>query len=270
MSVSTLHVAAISLNTKQSDVTANLAAVGRAIEYLPAETDLVVLPELFSTGFVSEAAELDRLAETNTGRTMRTINELAQRYNIAVAGSFLARSGSHFYNRGFFVEPSGDDNFYDKRHLFLLSPEAQTYSQGESKIPIIRFRGWNIAMIICYDLRFPVWSRNKDNAYDVLLVPANWPNARGYAWQHLLIARAIENQVYVIGANRSGSDKFGDYNSLTYILDPMGTPIGNLVPRRSADHPIVLADFSRDTLTNVREKLPVSRSADPFTLASPL
>ncbi|MCM1033831.1 MAG: nitrilase family protein [Odoribacter sp.] len=244
----------------------NLAIVGRTLPLLDTDTDLLVLPELFSTGYVSDADALNALAQPNGGSTIRTITSLAAKYNIAIAGSFLARTGNGIYNRAFFIEPSGDETYYDKRHLFSLSSEAQTFRPGTSHIPVIRYRGWNISMIVCYDLRFPVWSRNRSNAYDLLLVPANWPVARAYAWEHLLIARAIENQCCVIGANRSGTDDYGVYDNLSFIYDAMGRSVGERLPRRSAPAPIVTARLSLDEVATARRRMPAATSADDFNL----
>ena len=259
---STLKVSSIALDIVHGDKNVNLLAAEHAIASLPADNDVVVLPEFFSTGFISDKEELAEVAEPGSGRTMQLIAELARCYNMAICGTFAARVAHQFFNRGFFVEPSGEEIFYDKRHLFGLSPEVKTYRGGEMPMPIVRFRGWNIALMICYDLRFPVWSRNVDNAYDVLLVPANWPKVRSYAWEHLLIARAIENQAYVVGANRSGKDAHCNYDNLTYILDYLGQHIGKTVIGSS----VVTATLSYDALSTVRSNFPVSADADRFRI----
>ncbi len=264
-----LNVAAISIDTHWGAPADNLAILGRCLDILDPETDLVVVPELFSTGFASDPDALAELAESNGGGTIHTVMQLARRYNTAIAGSFIARSGNHIYNRGFFIEPSGEETFYDKRHLFNLSPESRLFTAGDSPMPVIRFRGWNIAMIICYDLRFPVWSRNRGNGYDMLVVPANWPNARAYAWEHLLIARAIENQAYVVGCNRSGSDDHGTYDQATYIIDPMGQPVGQRRSPRSAPAPLTVATAQMQQVEDARRRLPVAAAADDFTLLCP-
>lgn len=263
---SNLKLATVALDTVWCDPAANLSALGRALEMLEPDTDLVVLPELFSTGFVGDATALADVAQTNGGSTMATVAQLARRHNLAVAGSFTARTGSHIYNRGFFIEPSGDETFYDKHHLFSPSAEARLFTAGTGSMPLIRYRGWNVSMIICYDLRFPVWSRNCGCAYDLLLVPANWPHARAYAWEHLLIARAIENQACVVGANRSGVDDYGVYDDSSYIFDAMGNSVGQRVCRRSAPAPILTATLSLDEVTEARRRLPASLDADPFNL----
>lgn len=254
---------ALPLDIVWADREANLAALRAEMEKLPSGVDLVVLPELFSTGFINDARLLTDLPETNTETTLRTLHELAQRHNCAIAGSFLARTANKVYNRAFFVEPSGDETFYDKRHLFSLSSEAKSYSQGLTAKPVIRFRGWDIAMVVCYDLRFPAWCRNRRNEYDILLVPANWPQARAYAWSHLLIARAIENQAYVVGANRCGRDDYGEYDGMTQIYDPMGMPAGEELAGCPG---AIISTFHRNVVDEWRKRFPASADADTFDI----
>lgn len=259
-----LRIAAIPLDIVSFDKKVNLLNVGQALASLPADTDIAVLPELFSTGFVNDAAIMGDLAETNTGQTMQTIASLAAKYNMAIAGSYVARSGHKIYNRAFFVEPSGEQTFYDKHHLFCISAEAKVFGHGSDIMPVVRFRGWNIGMIVCYDLRFPVWCRNRGYAYDILLIPANWPSVRAYAWEHLLIARAIENQAVVVGANRGGSDEYGEYDSLSSVYDSAGRPVG--YPLENSR--IIMADVSLEDVERNRQKLPTIQDADDFELKS--
>ena len=263
---STLNVATIALDIAPGRVDDNLAAAGRALQMLEPDTDLVVLPELFTTGYIGDPHTMERLAQTNGGTAMSTLAALASQYNMAIAGSFLACTGRHYYNRGFIIEPSGDETFYDKRHLFSLSTEARLYTAGTSARPIVRFRGWNISMMVCYDLRFPVWARNSAQAYDLMLVPANWPHARAYVWEHLLVARAIENQACVIGANRSGTDDYGVYDIGSYIFDAMGNNVGRRLSRRSAPAPIFTARLSLAEVREARKRLPAGDCADNFSL----
>lgn len=160
----------------------------------------------------------------------------------------------------FFIEPSGEETFYDKRHLFSVGREGAIFHPGTTPMNIVRFRGWNIALIICYDLRFPVWCRCVDNRYDLMLVIASWPRSRGYAFEHLLVARAIENQCTVVGCDRGGSDEFGQYDGLTQIYDSHGMPVG------TEEEPFVVADLSLNKVQAYRESFPVSRDADDFTI----
>ena len=255
-----LRVAALPLAIKPADREANLAAVESAMELLPRGTDVLVLPELFSTGYTDDSQLMHDLAERNTGSTIDRLKLLAERHSVAIAGSYLASTPPHIYNRAFFIEPGGEETFYDKRHLFSMSSEANVFHPGVSHPPVVRFRGWNISMIVCYDLRFPVWCRCRRNSYDMLLVVANWPQARGYAFEHLLIARAIENQCVVVGADRGGSDIFGDYDGLTQIYDSRGLPVGR------TSGPFIVADLSRSKQDEFRRRFPVCNDADDFTM----
>ncbi len=260
-----LRVCILPLEIVQDDKAANLHAVETAFHKLPEKTDIVVLPELFSTGFISDNEKINELAEKNTGFTIDFLKKLAARYSTAIAGSFLAHTHPHFYNRAFFIEPNGDETFYDKRHLFSVSQEAQVLAPGKLKSKIIRFRGWNISMIICYDLRFPVWTRTVGKNYDILLVPANWPKSRKYAWEHLLIARAIENQCSVVGADRGGTDKYGQYDDMSFIFNHMGEPVGY----QAECSPFICADLSKDLQEEYRSSFPAWTDADDFQILQP-
>lgn len=263
---STLTIAAVPLPIKWADRHANYAAVEQYMAQIRRDTDVVVFPELFSTGFIPDPEVTRREAETNNGMAMGLMTRMAQKYRVAVAGSFLARSedGSRIYNRAFFIEPSGEATFYDKRHLFSLSPEAETLEAGRVRMPIIRFRGWNIALAVCYDLRFPVWCRNKKLAYDVVLLPSNWPQSRSYAYRHLLIGRAIENQAWFVGANCSGTDDYGCYDGMTMIADHEGRMVAESTVE-SPSEPIY-ATAIRDELEHYRKRMPAWRAADDFEI----
>ena len=150
----------------------------------------------------------------------RTLAEVMKKYNVAIAGSFIARTANKIYNRAFFIESSGDETYYDKHHIFSIGGEQEVFTAGDSQPRVVRYRGWNIMLAVCYDLRFPVWLRNTNNKYDLLLVVANWPKARIYTWEHLLIARAIENECYVCGVNRIGQSPSG----IEYSFKLLGYP----------------------------------------------
>lgn len=258
-----LTIAAIPLNIAWGDSDENIYATAAAIESLPTIPDIIILPETFSTGYISDSEQLKRVAqEWHNSSTIATMSEWARRYNAAICGTLVVSENDSIYNRAVFIEPSGEITCYDKRHLFVLSKEAKYITAGQRLSPIVRFRGWNIAMTICYDIRFPAWCRNQGLRYDILLVPANWPQARAYAWETLLKARAIENQAYVVGANRSGSDDFGAYDNLTYIFDPMGKPIGEAATAEG----IITATLSRDSMQHLRRNFPVSLDADRFSI----
>ncbi len=261
-----LRIATLPMPIAWGDSNANIAFVEQALSSLPEKTDIVVLPELFTTGYSDDPETMAELAERNTGDTVNTLRRWASRYGCAFAGSFLASTPPHYYNRGFIIEPNGDETFYDKRHLFSLSNEARMFAPGTTPPPVVRFRGWNISLIVCYDLRFPVWCRSRHNSYDLLLVVANWPKARGYAFEHLLIARAIENQCAVVGANRGGSDAYGDYSGLSFIFDCRGYSAGT----PAGDTPWLTADLSRLQQEKFRSAFPVSADADDFNLTDRL
>ncbi len=245
------------------DKQANIAQLKRNMQNVPEGTDLVVLPELFTTGFVNDRDKAMELAERNIDETLSAIHRLASDYQCAIAGSFLAHTAGQLYNRAFFVEPSGEETFYDKRHLFTFGGEDKVFKQGHSLSPIIRFRGFNIKMVVCYDLRFPVFCRNVKNDYDVLLVVANWPKARENAWRQLLYARAIENEAYVLGLNRCGTDNEGlEYSEGSSLVIDFK---GKLITERGAS-PVIAADLSLPALNRFREKFPVWQDADDFKM----
>lgn len=255
----TLRIGVLPLDIVQADPEANIRNVENVVERSDTRLpDLIVLPELFSTGFVTDPTAIMHLAEDNSGQTLSRLRQLAATYGVAFAGSFLAKGVVKPANRGFILLPDGRETYYDKHHLFCLSPESHIAEAGGSLPPVIGFRGANLSMVVCYDLRFPAWCRNCGERYDVLLVPANWPTVREYAWRHLLIARAIENQAIVVGANRSGSDLYGDYTGTSCIFDEMGQPVS------APSGPFVTAEISLDKLRRYREKLPVGKDADSF------
>jgi len=255
-----LNVAVVPIDIAFANPAANLECVGKKLDSIADGTDIIVLPELFSTGYVKDREMLDKLAEDNNGQTITTIRRWASDVNAAIAGSFLAVDDNKFFNRGFFAEPSGEITFYDKKHLFAPGGETKVYSGGATRFFPVRFRGWNVMLFICYDLRFPVWCRNRGLEYDIALFPANWASSREYAFTQLLIARAIENQACVVGANRSGSDTFGDYPvSMSNIYDWFGNPVGKL-----DNDEIITAVLDRDAMNKFRNRFPVYLDADKF------
>ena len=254
-----LRVSVLSMPIEPGSIDSNLAFVLTACEQLPANTDVLVLPELFTSGFHPKM-DLSTAADAPEGRVIETLTNLARAKGLAVAGSFMVKENGLYYNRGFFIEPSGERAFYDKHHLFTAGAEGSLLTAGAKLPPVIRFRGWNISIVTCYDLRFPEWCRNRNSSYDLLLVPANWPAERGYAWKQLLIARAIENQAAVVGANRSGEDKFGHYDDQTFIFDCMGQPIGQ------TEGDFVTADLDKAVQTQYRSDFPALKEWDSFIL----
>lgn len=259
-----LKITLIEDDVAWGDRSANMAQLRRNLQNMPDDTDIVVLPELFSTGMIVESKDAaTALAERNSGDTLRELHQLAQEYQVAIVGSFLASTAAQLYNRAFFVEPNGDDTLYDKRHLFAMGGEDAVYNRGITAAPIIRFRGFNLKLVVCYDLRFPVFCRNVKCGYDVLLVVANWPKAREVAWTTLLKARAIENQCYVCAVNRCGTDpqgvEYGQGSSLVVDFK------GKVLAQRMTS-PIITAELSPARLAQFRERFPAWRDADDFEL----
>jgi len=255
----TLTIAAIPLRIVQGDREANLKEAAAQAGKLTCVPDIIVLPELFATGYTNDAAEMHAMAESADGPTLTWAKEMSATHGAAMAGTYAALNDDGRYcNRAFFIEPDGHATFYDKRHLFSLSSEAQVFCAGSNPVPVIHFRGWNVAMSVCYDLRFPAWMRNCGYAYDIMLLPANWPVARAYALEHLLIARAIENQAPIVAANRGGSDAYGDYDGCSFAFDHMGKPVFG---QGSAT-----ASFSLSSIRKARERFPAAHDADSFSI----
>ncbi len=199
-----LRATLVQAHLQWEDKKANLKHLGRQLAGLQGQTDLVVLPEMFTTGFTMNAQPL---AEPTDGPTLQWMAEQAARLNAVITGSFIAEEGGRYFNRLLWARPDGSHAFYDKRHLFTLAGEHEHYSPGNQRL-IVDIKGWKALPLICYDLRFPVWARNADH-YDLLIYTANWPEMRRQAWRTLLAARAIENQSYTLGVNRVGKDGNG-------------------------------------------------------------
>ena len=264
MAFDQLNVCLLEHQIADGDKEKNLSHVADSIKTVPPGIDLYTLPELFTTGFISNAERAHALSEKNTEQTIDFLHEVSEQHNCAIAGSYLSHTAGRVYNRAFFIGPSGDETFYDKRHLFSMGGEKDVFSDGLKPSPIIRFRGWNIKPIVCYDLRFPVFCRNRNNEYDVLLVIANWPVARQKVWQSLLVARAIENECYVCGVNRGGTDATGvEYGvGSSIVVDYKG----EIIARTSQSSPMAYAKLSREKLDNLRKKFPVWKDADDFAI----
>lgn len=223
MPCNTLKVSIIPHDIVWGDKTENLLSIEHLLSKIDKNVDVVILPELFTTGLLTDSQMISNLSESNSSRTIDSIKEWAKKYNFAICGSFIASYLNKYYNRAFFIEPSGEETFYDKKHLSLVNGECDLFEQGMALSPIIRYRGWNIKLIVGEDLYYPIWCRNNTNCYDVLLVVTNTPEEKSIQWRQLLIARAIENQAYVIGANRIGHDDLGAYQySDSIIVNFMG------------------------------------------------
>lgn len=221
-------------------------------------TDLIILPEMFSSGFTMNA---QRVAETMDGPSVEWMRELAQRKGAAVCGSLAVRTGKRFFNRFIWIQPDGTCFHYDKRHLFRMAGEHKTYTSGTKRLSI-DYKGWRIFPQVCYDLRFPVWSRNNCQ-YDLLVYVANWPDKRRQAWNRLLPARAIENQCFLAAVNRVGKDGKGNsYAGDSIVYDPWGEALTDTTPYKGS---LTSVRLRKKTLTLARETFPVGLDADRFS-----
>ena len=255
-----MNISLLQTNIHWEDIDNNLRQLHEKLTLFHETTEIVVLPEMFTTGFSMNS---ETLAETTDGKTMQCLRQWAQEFQVALCGSFICQEDNRYFNRAFFVTPDGECSFYDKRHLFRMGQEPAYFSAGDRRL-IVEYRGWKICLMVCYDLRFPVWSRNTDNAYDLLIYVANWPASRRDAWDTLLKARAIENMCYVCGVNRVGTDGNGlAYNGGTVLYSPKGTVLGRA---NDAEEQLVSADIDLDDLQAFRKKFPAWKDADSFIL----
>lgn len=221
-------------------------------------TDLIVLPEMFTTGFTMRP---ELVAETMQGETVIWLQELAKAKNCAITGSVVIKENDNFYNRMLFVLPSGEIQFYDKKHLFTLAGEDKVYTSGKQKV-IVNYLDWKICLQVCYDLRFPVFSRNSED-YDLIIYVASWPKIRTNAWDALLKARAIENMSYVIGVNRIGEDDNGyQYIGHSQIVDYLGEYV--IEPTESEN--IFIAELDKEKMISTRQKLGFLDDRDHFEI----
>jgi predicted amidohydrolase len=255
-----LRVTMIQTALAWQEPAANRAVFASHFRGLLGHTDLIVLPEMFTTGFSMDA---ERLAETMDGPTVGWMREESAALGCAITGSLIIRDGDSHYNRMVWVAPDGSLQYYDKRHLFRLADEQRHYAAGSRRITV-EYKGWRICPLVCYDLRFPVWSRNRGD-YDLLLYVANWPARRSLAWKTLLRARAIENVAYVVGVNRIGSDGNGaNYAGDSVAVDFLGQPLAG---DRGGDF-AETAVLDRDLLQSWRASFPVHLDADEFHLGA--
>ncbi|KKO44546.1 carbon-nitrogen hydrolase [Arsukibacterium ikkense] len=257
MSVVTVSLLQTELHWQQS--AANLAQFSQLLVTLE-PTDLVVLPEMFSSGFSMQSAAI---AETEPGPGLAWLTAQAKALNAAITGSLAVKTASGSYvNRLYFVTPDGAVSYYDKKHLFRMAGEHQAYQAGAGRV-IVRWRGLRFCLQVCYDLRFPVFSRNR-NDYDVLIYVANWPAARRHAWTSLLLARAIENQAFVLGVNRIGQDGNDIYYSGdSVVIDYQGQLLASL---NKGEAGVLRATLDGNTLAQYRQVFPAYLDADSFTL----
>lgn len=292
--MSTLTITTIQSNLHWEDKEANLRMFDQKIRSLP-KTEIVVLPEMFSTGF---SMQPEKLAETMDGATVAWMKKIAAEKRIILTGSLIIEEEGKYYNRLIWMLPNGQYGIYNKRHLFGYANEDQHYASGNKRL-IASVKGWKINLLVCYDLRFPVWSRQQQVVesttndpttslgagagaqtqdifptppvqktqtpeYDLLFYVANWPERRIHAWKTLLQARAIENQCFVVGVNRVGNDGNNIYHSGdSMVVDPLGT----VLYTKSHDEDIFTITLKKDDLEEVRNKLPFLKDADYFFIA---
>jgi predicted amidohydrolase len=264
-----MNVTIIQTTLHWEDKDKNLAHFDTLLSSIKEPTDLIVLPEMFTTGFTMNPS---KLADPANGSSLQWMLKKAKEKNAVICGSVAVEDKGNYYNRLFWVEPNGTVSHYNKRHLFRLAGEDKFYTIGTEKL-IKNISGWNICPLVCYDLRFPVWSRNTFTidtngsytaAYDVLIYIANWPEIRSYPWKQLLIARAIENQCYVIGVNRIGKDGNDIHHSGdSVVINPRGEIISETKGNQES---IETVKLDMNYLTEYRKAFPVGLDADDFTL----
>lgn len=253
-----LRVSFIQANLFWQDAAANRAQFQEKINQLP-PSDLILLPEMFTTGFSMKAQEL---AEEMDGESVAWMKAMAQKSQAVVMGSLIIKYGDKYYNRLIWMRPDGSHETYDKRHLFRMAGECEAYTPGKERL-IVELNGWKICPLVCYDLRFPVFSRNTPLAYDVVIYIASWPNKRRLAWQTLLKARAIENLAYCIGVNRVGQDANGHLyagDSAAYNL------LGEELVHHEHEEALASITLSKAHLEETRQKLPWHIDADTFAI----
>jgi predicted amidohydrolase len=251
-------VTLVQADTVWHDAAANREQLARMMRAEKSATDLFVLPETFSTGFSNEAVGT---AEGMDGETARWLLATARALDAAITGSVQLRVGDRVFNRLLWADPDGTLRHYDKRHLFRMAREQDHYASGNQRL-VVELKGWRVCPMVCYDLRFPVWSRNRGD-YDVLLYVANWPSRRRSAWNALLRARAIENVCYVVGVNRVGKDGNGaSYSGDSVALDFLGQVLGG---DRGGDF-VETVVLDRESLATFRRDFPVHLDADDFEL----
>jgi predicted amidohydrolase len=259
----TLTITTIQTNLVWEERSANLRLLEKKITGISDKTEIVVLPEMFSTGF---SMRPEALAEPMDGETVEWMKRVSRENGIILTGSVMIAEEGKYYNRLIWMLPNGEFGHYDKRHLFAYGEEDKHYSAGNKRL-IGSVKGWKINLMVCYDLRFPVWARQKNTEagaeYDVLIYVANWPERRSHAWKTLLCARAIENQCYVVGVNRVGSDANNIYysgNSL--VIDPLGQVLYHMADEEDVN----TITLQKEVLEETRSKFPFWKDADSFRI----
>lgn len=262
--MSSLTITTIQTDLVWEDKTANLERLQEKINAIEERTEIVVLPEMFSTGFTMQP---QLFAETMEGETIEWMRRMASDKRIVLTGSIIIKEDDRFYNRLVWMLPNGEYGYYNKRHLFAYAGEDQHYAAGNKRL-IASVKGWKINLQVCYDLRFPVWARQQlsdksSPEYDVLIYVANWPERRSHAWKTLLCARAIENQCYVVGVNRVGVDgKKINHSGNTLIIDPLG----EVLYHKADEEDIFTITLEKERLDEIRTKFPFWKDGDHFKI----
>ncbi len=259
-----LTITFIQSNLIWKDHKANLLAFEKKISQIESSTDLIILPEMFQTGFVVEPQEID---ESAASLGLSWMQKMAKKKEAIITGSMIIKENENYYNRLYWVSPDETYQYYDKKHLFSLGNEHLRFTAGEKQL-IVNLKGWKIKPLICYDLRFPIWAKNNYTSgvyeYDLLIYVANWPAARSHAWKSLLVARAIENQAYVVGVNRIGKDGNGTpHSGYSGVIEAMGTWISEEAQNQESIQTIKL---SANDLTSYRNKFTVGMDWDKFDI----
>ncbi len=237
----------------------NFKTIQKLLDQSKHSPNLILLPEMFNTGFSSKPG---LIASSMKGKAVKWMQNIAGKMNAVVAGSVVINENSKYFNRLISVFPNGQLEWYNKRHLFRMGGEDEFYTQGEER-KIITINDWKFALFVCYDLRFPVWSRNM-NDYDVALFAANWPSARNSVWETLLKARAIENQSYVLGINRVGMDELGEYSGNSMVVDFKGNVMDSLGNGVAG---LVETTLLKGHLNDFRKAFPAWMDADKFSIS---
>lgn len=259
MPAAELNITLVQPDIIWEDKVANLQQYEQLIADAPGYKEVVVLPEMFSTGF---SMQPEKLAEPMSGPSVTWMKDIAKKHRCILTGSLIIEEEGKYYNRVVWVQPDGSIYVYDKRHLFAYADEDQHYHPGSKRI-IVQVKGFRICLMVCYDLRFPVWARNQGYDYDVLLYVANWPERRSLAWKTLLQARAIENQCYVVGVNRVGTDgKDIPYSGDSSVFGPLG----EMIWQSSNEVAVHTVTLQKDVVAHTRQQLPFLRDADRFVI----
>ena len=253
-----MKIALIQTSLYWENPSENRASLQEKTTSISQYVDLIVLPEMFTSGFTMNP---EKVAETMQGETIYWLKDLARSKNCAITGSLVIQEKGKYFNRLVFVLPSGEIQHYDKRHLFTLAGEDKVYTPGADKL-IINYKGFKICPLICYDLRFPVFARNVED-YEVLIYVANWPKPRVNAWGILLKARAVENMSYVIGVNRIGIDN----NNLEYVGHSQAVDfLGNYIQEPQENEGVFIVELDKETMLETRSKLPFLNDKDSFEI----